>query len=72
MILVGHTSNTADFIFGKKQVLVNFANDLTIKGSVILLFQRVKFICWYLFNKEYTLDDKSSFILDGYSSCFML
>ena len=67
MILVGRTSNTADFIFGKKWVLVNFANVLTIKGFVILLFHRVKFNCWSLFNKEYSLDDKSSFILDGYS-----
>ena len=53
-------------------VLVNYANDLTIKGFANLLFQREKFICWSLFNKEYILDDKSSFILDSYSSCFML
>ena len=52
--------------------LVNYANDLTIKGSTISLFQRVKFICWSFFNKEYILDDKSALILDGYSSCFML
>ena len=67
------TLNTTDFIFGKKWVLVNFANDLTINGSVILLFQKVKFIYWSLFNKEYILDCQSSFILDGYRntvSCF--
>ena len=66
------TLHTADFIFGKKWVLVNFANDLTINGSIILLFQRVKFIYWSLFNKEYILDYQSSFILDGYRNCFML
>ena len=36
--------------FWKEMGLVNYANDLTIKGSAILLFQCVKLICWSLFN----------------------
>ena len=60
MILFGLTPNTTDFIFGKKKVLVNHANDLTINDSAIFL------------NKGEYLDDKSSYILDGHNSCFML
>ena len=71
MILFGLTPNTADFIFGKK-VLVNHANDLTINDSAIFLFQRVKFVYWSLLNKGEYLDDKSSYILDGYNNYFML
>ena len=72
MILFGLTPNTRDFIFGKKKVLVNHANDLTINGSAIFLFQRVKFVYWSLLNKGEYLDDKSSYMLDGYNSRFML
>ena len=63
MILVWCTTNTADFIFGKKRVLVNCANDLTVKGSTILLFQTVKFICWSLFNKENILDRVHTYLM---------
>ena len=63
MILVWCTSNTADFIFGKKWVLVNYANDLTVKGSAILLFQTVKFICWSLFNKENILERVHTYLM---------
>ena len=72
MILFGLTPNTADFIFGKKKVLVNHANDLTINDSAIFHFQRVKFVYWSLLNRGEYLDDKSSYILDGYNSYFML
>ena len=72
MILFGLTPNTTDFIFGKKRVLVNHANDLTINDSAIFLFQRVKFVYWSLLNKGEYLADKSSYTLDGYNSCFML
>ena len=34
-----HFKFTADFIFGKKRVLVNYANDLTVKGSAICSFK---------------------------------
>ena len=44
LILFGLTPNTTDFIFGKKKVLVNHANDLTVNDSAIFLFQRVKFV----------------------------
>ena len=72
MILFGLTPNTTDFIFGKKRVLVNHANDLTINDSAIFLFQRVKFVYWSLLNKGEYLDDKSSYILDSYNNCYML
>ena len=72
MILFGLTPNTRDFIFGKKKVLVNHANDLTINGSAIFLFQRVKFVYWSLLNKGEYLDNKSSYMLDGYNNRFML
>ena len=57
MILIGLTPNTTDFIltdlvFGKKKVLVNYANSLTINDSAIFLFQRVKFVYWSLLNKR--------------------
>ena len=72
MILFGLTPNTTDFIFRKEKVLVNHGNDLTINDSAIFLFQRVKFFYWSLLNKGEYLDDKSSYILDGYNSYFML
>ena len=72
MILSGLAANTTNFIFGKKKVLVNHANDLTINDSAIFLFQRVKFVYWSLLNKGEYLDDKSSYILNGYNSYFML
>ena len=58
MILFGLTPKARDFIFEKKKVLVNHANDLTINDSVIFLFQRVKFVYWSLLNKGEYLDDK--------------
>ena len=71
MILVWCTSNTADFIFGKKQVLVNYANDLTVKGSAILLFQTVKFVYWSLFNKENIIDRVHTYsMVTTVVSCF--
>ena len=66
-----HFKFTADFIFGKKRVLVNYANDLTVKGSAILLFQTVKFICWSLFNKENILDRVHTYsVVTAAISCF--
>ena len=44
MIWLGSFQKLLIAFLAKKRVLVNYANDLIIKGPAILLFQRVSFI----------------------------